>query len=83
MLKRFAYLFCLFLFTFTVYSQEQSKLNKLVNVFVDDYNSGNYDDFYHHFSTSLQSKISLNTFETFLKEMKQNLGAIVNIVLKL
>lgn len=77
MLKRMLLFFCLFISLFGV--QAQNPLGQMIEGFKEDYNTSNYDNFYHRFSESLQSKVPFNAVEAFFNEMKQNLGSIVKI----
>jgi len=77
MQKRLLLLFCLLGCIFS--TQAQNRLDQVMEIFVEDYNTSNYDKFYHHFSESLQSRVPFNTVEAFFDEMKQNLGSIINI----
>ncbi|MGG5577889.1 serine hydrolase [Myroides sp. C15-4] len=77
MLKRLLLFFCLFMGSLAV--QAQNPLGQMIEGFKEDYNTSNYDNFYHRFSESLQSKVPFNAVEAFFDEMKQNLGSIVKI----
>ncbi len=76
-LKRLLLFFCLI--GGLLHAQAQNQVEKVMEVFMEDYNTSNYDQFYHRFSESLQSRVPFNTVEAFFDEMKQNLGSIVNI----
>lgn len=76
-LKRLLLLFCFLGGLLSV--EAQNRLDQVMEVFMEDYNTSNYDKFYHRFSESLQSRVPFNTVEAFFDEMKQNLGSIVNI----
>ena len=75
--KRLLLFFCLV--GSVIHVQAQNQVEKVMQVFMEDYNTSNYDQFYHRFSESLQSRVPFNTVEAFFDEMKQNLGSIVNI----
>lgn len=77
MFKRLLLLFCLFGGLLSL--QAQNRVEQVMEIFREDYNTSNYDQFYHRFSESLQSRVPFNTVEAFFDEMKQNLGSIVNI----
>jgi len=76
-IKRLLLLFCLLGGLLSV--QAQNRVEQVMEVFMEDYNTSNYDKFYHRFSESLQSRVPFNTVEAFFDEMKQNLGSIVTI----
>ncbi|MBB1151121.1 DUF3887 domain-containing protein [Myroides sp. NP-2] len=77
MLKRLLLFCCLFIGSLAV--QAQNPLGQMIEGFKEDYNTSNYDKFYHRFSESLQSKVPYPAVEAFFDEMKQNLGSIVKI----
>lgn len=77
MVKRLLLLFCFFGSLLGL--QAQNRVNQVMEIFVEDYNTSNYDKFYHRFSESLQSRVPFNTVESFFDEMKQNLGSIVKM----
>ena len=77
MSKRLLLLFCFFGSLLGV--QAQDRVDQVMEIFVEDYNTSNYDKFYHRFSESLQSRVPFNTVEAFFDEMKQNLGSIVKM----
>ncbi|WP_410879412.1 DUF3887 domain-containing protein [Myroides sp. DW712] len=77
MIKRLLLLFCFFGSLLGV--QAQDRVDQVMEIFVEDYNTSNYDKFYHRFSESLQSRVPFNTVEAFFDEMKQNLGSIVKM----
>ena len=79
MLKQILYFFWITLFTLSVKAQDQAKQDNVVNIFVKGYNTSEYDEFHDYFSSSLQNKITLNTLDYFLTEMKENLGNIIQI----
>lgn len=62
----------------TMHGQEQQK-NPLVETFVKDYNTDDYDDFYKYFSASLKEELPINQAKNFFVEMKQKLGNIKHI----
>lgn len=76
-IKRLLLLFCLLGGLLNV--QAQNRVEQVMEIFMEDYNTSNYDKFYHRFSESLQSRVPFNTVEAFFDEMKQNLGSIVTI----
>ncbi|WP_286441420.1 MULTISPECIES: beta-lactamase family protein [unclassified Myroides] len=77
MFKRLLLLFCFLGGFLTI--QAQNRVEQVMEIFMEDYNTSNYDQFYHRFSESLQSRVPFNTVEAFFDEMKQNLGSIINI----
>ena len=77
MFKRLLLLFCFLGVLLPI--QAQNRVEQVMEVFMEDYNTSNYDQFYHRFSESLQSRVPFNTVEAFFDEMKQNLGSIINI----
>lgn len=79
MIKKIIYILWITLFTVSIKAQDKTKQDNVVNIFVKDYNTGKYDDFYNYFSSSLQNNITLSTFERFLTEMRENLGSIIKI----
>lgn len=77
MIKRLLLLFCFLGGLLGAHAQD--RVDQVMEIFVEDYNTSNYDKFYHRFSESLQSRVPFNTVETFFDEMKQNLGSIVKM----
>lgn len=58
---------------------QETNYPKIVDTFVEDYNTNNYEDFYKYFSISLKEELPINQAKNFFVEMKEKLGNIKNI----
>ncbi|MDR0194838.1 MAG: serine hydrolase [Myroides sp.] len=63
------------LMTIGSFAQEK-EYKPLIDVFVKDYNTNDYDDIYKHFSPSLKEELPSAKAKSFFVEMKEKLGNI-------
>lgn len=63
------------LMTIGSFAQEK-EYKPLIDVFVKDYNTNDYDDIYNHFSPSLKEELPSAKAKSFFVEMKEKLGNI-------
>ncbi|MTG98341.1 MULTISPECIES: serine hydrolase [Myroides] len=78
-MKRIKILFLLTLLSIGVVHAQEKEKNVIVETFVKDYNSEDYDDFYTYFSTSLKEELPFNQAKNFFVEMKGKMGNIKSI----
>lgn len=55
---------------------QQNQYDNLITVFIEDYNTSDYDDFYRLFSDALQKELPAVKAYNFFAEMKEKLGNI-------
>lgn len=78
-MKRLSISIAMFLLaTIVSFGQEQG-YKPLIDIFVKDYNTNDYDDIYNHFSPSLKEELPSAKAKLFFVEMKEKLGNITNM----
>ncbi|MCC9044056.1 serine hydrolase [Myroides sp. M-43] len=78
-MKRLSISIVMFLMAIMGSFAQNKEYKPLIDVFVKDYNTSDYEDIYKHFSASLKEELPSVKAKQFFVEMKEKLGNIKNM----